>query len=75
MCFGLGFLEQLLIWAVVIGVIFAVVQLVIPSIPGLPAIIVQVLRIVLWAAVLIMVIYFVFDLLGCLTGGTRLGLR
>lgn len=73
MCFSLNWLEQLLIWLVVVCAIVALLRLVVgfilPRI-GLAgefvSIIVRVIQIVIWAVVLIAVIIFVFDLIYCL---------
>jgi hypothetical protein len=74
-CFTLGFIEQLLIWAVVILVLFAIVKLLFPAIlaavgaqpPG-GGIVMTILGYVIWAIVAIFVIIFVFDLLSCAIG-------
>ncbi|HZS57558.1 MAG TPA: hypothetical protein VFA65_24370 [Bryobacteraceae bacterium] len=71
MCFSLGWLEQLLVWLVIVVAIIMILKLVVPWVAaqlGIP-IIAQVLSIILWAVVLIFVIYFVFALLSCLGGG------
>lgn len=72
MCFTLGWLENLLIWLVILAVVVGVLQLLIPwvfsmiglNLGPLPAII----RMVVIAIVVIAVIIFVFDLLGCVLG-------
>ena len=69
-CLSLGFLQQLIIWVIVIAAIVAVIRLLIPhldSLTGVP-IIGRVLEIVLWVIVAIMVVYLIFGLLGCLMG-------
>jgi hypothetical protein len=69
-CFGLGVIEQLLIWLIIIIAIVAIIRLLIPvldSMTGIP-IIGRVLEIVLWAVVAIMILYVIFGLLGCLLG-------
>ena len=69
-CFGLGVIEQLLIWLIIIIAIVAIIRLLIPvldSMTGIP-IIGRVLEIVLWAVVAIMILYVIFGLLGCLFG-------
>ena len=71
MCFSLGWLEQLLVWLVIVCAIVMILKLVVPWVAsqlGIP-IISQVLSIVLWAVIIIFVIYFCFALLSCLGGG------
>jgi len=70
MCFTLGFLEQLIVWLIVIGAVVACIKLLVPYIIseiGMP-ILGQVIMIVLWAVVAIMVVYLIFGLLGCAIG-------
>ncbi len=69
-CFSLGWVEQLLVWLVIVCAIIAVLRLFLPWIAaqlGL-GIIVQIVNIILWAIICIYVIYFVFMLLECLVG-------
>ena len=69
-CFTLGWLEQFLVWCVIVGAIIAIIRLVVPwavSQLGIP-IVGQVINIVLWAIVCIYIIYIVFALLSCLIG-------
>lgn len=71
MCLTLGFLQALIVQLIVIGVIVAVVQLLVPwlvSLTGWP-IIGQAIMIILWGIIAIMVVYLIFALLGCLVGG------
>ena len=71
MCFTLTWLEQLLVWLVIVCAIIAILRLVLPWVAaqlGIP-LIAQVINIVLWAVVVIFVIYFCFALIGCLAGG------
>lgn len=73
-CFSLAFIENLLIWLVVIIGIVAIVQLVIPKLMSLVGaspdggIVFQIIRIVVWVVLAIAIIFFVFDLLSCLLG-------
>ena len=73
MCFTLGWLEQLLVWAVVIIVVVGVLQLLIPwlfsllNVPLGP--LPMIVRYIILGIVAIAVIYFVFGLLECLVGG------
>lgn len=74
MCFSLNWLMQLLVWIVVIAAIVAIVNVLLPRVLGLlsgifgdaAGMLVQILRIVLWAVVMIFVIYVAFDLISCL---------
>jgi hypothetical protein len=71
MCFSLAWLEQLVIWLIVISAIIAVIKLVIPFIDGLTGmpIIGRILMIILWAVVAIALVVIVFGLLSCVLGG------
>ena len=72
MCFSLGWIAQLLIWLVVVCAVVAVVRILLPMIlgplGGPTAVIIQILRIIMWAVVCIFAIWVVFDLLQCLVG-------
>ena len=75
-CLSLGFLQQLIIWVIVIAAIVAVIRLLVPyltSLIGFP-IIGRIIEIVLWAIVAIAVVYLIFGLLSCLMGGGGLHL-
>lgn len=75
MCFSLAWVEQLLVWLVVVCAIIAILRLLLPWVAaqlGIP-IVAQVINIVLWAVVVIFVIYFCFALIACL-GGSGVGL-
>jgi ABC-type multidrug transport system fused ATPase/permease subunit len=81
MCFSLAWLQQLLIWAVIVGAIIAILQLFVPwvlsqvgDLGGAVGVILQVIRIIVWAVIVIFVIYFVFDLISCLTSSGALRL-
>ena len=72
-CFSLAWVEQLLIWLVVIAAVFALIRLIIPAfLPPIGATVLQALNIVLWAIVAIAVIILIFDLLACAVGIPRL---
>jgi len=75
-CFSLLWLEQLLIWLVVIAAVVALVKLIVPHIVGplgaAGSMAVSALNIVIWAIVAVAVIILVFDLLSCITGIPRL---
>lgn len=68
-CFSLAWLEQVLVWLVIIAAIVAIIRLLIPWISSiLWPIVGQVIEIVLWAFLAIITIYIVFALLSCLVG-------
>jgi hypothetical protein len=68
-CFTLGFLEQLIVWLIVVGAVVACIRLLVPWVSGLVTPLVgQIIMIILWAIVAIMVVYLIFGLLGCLVG-------
>ena len=70
-CLSLGFIEQLLVWLIIVLAIVAIIRLLVPfltSLIGFP-IVGQIVEIILWAVVAIMVIYVIFALLSCLIGG------
>jgi len=75
-CFSLAFLEQLLIWLVVIAAIVALIKLIVPVIVGplgvAGATVVRALNIIVWCIVAIAMIVLIFDLLNCLIGMPRL---
>jgi hypothetical protein len=72
-CLSLGFLEQLLVWLVIVSVVIGVLKLLIPWIASMTFPIVgQALQIILWGVVAVIAIYIIFALLGCLTGGVHL---
>ena len=71
MCFSIGWLEQLLVWLIIVCAVVAVLRLIVPGVAaqlGVP-VIAQVLNIILWAIICIFVIYFCFALLACVGGG------
>lgn len=70
-CLSLGFLQALIVQLIIIGVIVAVVQLLVPalvSFTGWPYL-GQAIMIILWGIIAIMIVYLIFALLGCLVGG------
>ena len=71
MCFSIGWLEQLLVWLIIVCAVVAVLRLIVPWVAaqlGVP-VIAQVLNIILWAVICIFVVYFCFALLACVGGG------
>lgn len=70
-CFSLGWLEQVLIWIIIVVAIISIIRLLVPfllSLIGLP-IVGAIINIILWAIVAIMCVYIIFALLSCLLGG------
>ncbi len=69
-CFSLEWIEQLLIWLVVVCAIVAIIKiliaLVLPQLGTIGSIVMQILNIVLWAVICIFVIAIAFDLISCL---------
>ena len=81
MCMSVAFFFSLMIWLVVIGAIYAIIKIVIPAVlanfggPG--SLLAQAINIILWATLLIVVLYLIWDLVECLVGagGLRLPRR
>jgi hypothetical protein len=68
-CFTLGFLEQLIVWLILVTAIVYAIKLLVPWLSSLVNPIVgQIVMIILWAIVAIMVVYLIFGLLACLVG-------
>ena len=78
MCFSLAFFFTLCIWLVIVGALYAIIKLVLPAVlanfggPG--SLLAQVVNIVLWAFLMIIVLYLIWDLVECLVGGGGLRL-
>ena len=72
-CFTLGWLEQVLVWLVIVGAIFAIIKLLVPLVlsafGAAGGTLAQIINIVLWAIIVIMIICIAFALIGCLGGG------
>lgn len=74
MCFSLAWFQQLLIMVVVVAAVVAILKLLVPwvlakagaEIGDGVAMLMSVLRIVIWAVVVIFVIYICFALIQCL---------
>jgi len=72
MCFSIAFFFQLMIWLVVVGALYAIITRVVPAVmanfggPG--TLLAQVINIVLYAILLIAVLYIVWGLVECLLG-------
>ena len=80
-CFSLAWLEQLLIWIVVVCVVVGIFKLVVPwllSLFGGPpggGMVFTIISYIIWGLVAIALIIFVFDLLQCSFGLGTLRLR
>lgn len=76
MCFSLAWLENVLIYLVIVGAVYAILKLLIPFVASqFPPIIGQVLNIILWAVIAILVIIICFGVISCLlSGGAGLSL-
>jgi hypothetical protein len=69
MCFSLAWIEQVCIYIVVIMAIWAIIKLLLPYVTQfMPAIVVSIIQIVLWAVVAIICIVIIFTLISCLLG-------
>lgn len=72
MCFTAASLLAILIWIVIICAIFAIIRLVVPLVAaqlgGPGSVLVQIINIVLWAVMVIIVLYFAFEMISCLMG-------
>jgi hypothetical protein len=79
-CVSLYFVENLLIWLIVICAVLAIVKLlIVPYVltpMGQPGVIlIQVVNIIVWAVIAVAIVVIIFDLLSCaLGGGMGLGL-
>jgi hypothetical protein len=72
-CFSLAYIEQLCIYIVIVMAIWAIIKLLLPYVTQfMPAIVVQIIQIVLWAVIAIICIYIIFGLISCLIGGAGL---
>jgi hypothetical protein len=68
-CFSLGWAEQLCVWIIIVIAIWSIIKLLLPYVTQfMPAIVVQIIQIVLWAVVAIICVYIIFGLLSCLIG-------
>lgn len=72
MCMSVGFFFSLMIWLVIVGAVYAIIRLVVPAVlanfggPG--TLLAQAVNIILWAILLIIVLYLIWDLVECLVG-------
>lgn len=74
MCFSLMWLKDILVWAVIVGAIFAILRLLVPFILSqfgvAGGMLSQVINIFFWAFACIVLIYVCFMLISCLGGGS-----
>lgn len=72
MCFSLPWLQQLLIYLVVVCAVVGIIKLLIPFVLAQlgagGTVVAQAINIVLWAVIAIFVIYICFALIACLVG-------
>lgn len=69
----MDWIEHLIIMIVLIAAAVAIVQVFLPMLPlGIPAPVMQLFRILLWAAVVIVGIIICFDLFRCLIGSVHM---
>jgi hypothetical protein len=75
-CFSLPFWQNVCILIVIIVALWSLIQLLLPYLTQfLPGIVIQIIRIVIWAVIAIICIYVIFGLIGCLlSAGGGLGL-
>ena len=73
-CFGPGALVYFLACVIIISAVIAVVQLLLPRLVTIDPTVMQILRIVFGAIILIVIIYAVYDLFMCMAypGNPRL---
>lgn len=70
-CFTLGFLEQLIVWIIIVAAIVACIKLLLPPLTsfapfGIP--LGRIVEIILYAIIAILIVYLIFGLLACLLG-------
>lgn len=81
MCFSLAWLEQVCIWIIVACAIVAIIKLLMPivlaqigALGQFGTLLVGIVRILLWAFVACLCVYFVFEVVSCLLGSGGLSL-
>lgn len=75
-CFSLDFWEKVCIFVVIIIALWSLIQLLLPYLTQfLPSVVIQIIRIVIWAIIAIICIMIIFGLLSCLlsAGGGLIG--
>jgi small-conductance mechanosensitive channel len=66
-CFTLQWLQQVLVYCIVLGAVYAILKLLIPlALSNFPPIVGQVAGIILWAIIAIIIVYICFALISCL---------
>ena len=66
-CFSLSFWEQVCIFIVMIIALWSLIKLCLPFLTQfLPSIVVEIIKIVIWAVIAIICIVIIFSLLSCL---------
>jgi len=75
MCFSLAYWQQVCVFIIIVVAIWSIIKLFLPYLTQfLPAIVVQIIQIILWAIVAIICVYIIFGLLSCLiSAGGGLG--
>lgn len=75
-CFTLLWLEQLIIWLIIVAAVISIIRIVVPWLTGLIGIPVvgAVIQVVLWAICAIIAVKIIFMLIACLLGGGALHL-
>ncbi len=73
MCFSLNWIASFLVWLIVICAVVALLRLIIGFVlpklgwgAEIVSVVVAAFRIVIWAIILIALVFFVFDLIACL---------
>lgn len=69
MCFSMAWLQQLFVWAIVIGAVIAIIRILLPLVFaqfGGGGALAQIINIVLWAFVAVVIVYIAFALISCL---------
>ncbi len=73
MCFSLSWVENVLIWLVVLGAFVAIMKILLPLVLGAFGwagdTLMRIINIIIVAVIVIFLIIFAFDLLSCLGGG------
>ena len=69
MCFSLEWVMRLCVFIVLVIAAWSIIKLFLPYLTQfLPDIVVQIIRIVIWAIIAIICIYIIFGILSCLIG-------
>lgn len=68
MCFGLEWIKDIVIWAIIIAGVIAFVKLILPRLGSLGAFIIAALDILIWVIVGVFVVIIFFKAIACLGG-------